>query len=177
MVNLDDLATRGLHAYEAGRVRMALRALAVLAPICLVSLLESRGRASCGCAAAMLVVLAVVMRWRSRRGVEAVTTGILAGVVPLGAGIIFKCFDLDCEVVSCTIAALLVGGASGAVIGVRSRGAHAVSTGTALGAVSIAALATCMGCIRLGVVGLGAMMAGLAIGLALTKVPARSDAT
>jgi hypothetical protein len=163
MVNLEDLTTRGLRAYERGRIRMALRALLVLVPLSALCLLESRGRASCSCAATALIAIAVVMRWRDRRGVEAITTGMLGGLLPLGAGLMFERFGLDCEPTICAALALVVGGTAGMIVGLRSRGAA-----LPLAAATIAALATSLGCIRLGPLGLGAPIAGIAIGLTMT---------
>jgi hypothetical protein len=147
---------------------MALRALVLLVPLSVLCLLESRGRASCCCAAIALIAITVLMRWRDRSGVEAATTGILAGLLPLIAGLVFERFGLGRELAVSTAGLLVVGGGAGIVVGLRARRA-ALPVQRVLWAASVAALATCLGCIRLGLLGLGATIVGMAIGLTLTR--------
>jgi hypothetical protein len=116
----------------------------------------------------MLLGLAVWLRWRDRRGFEAVTTGLLAGSVPLVAGLMLDRFDLRCgfagDATFCTGLAVLLGGAAGVFIGVREHKRRRQLL-SAVTAAAIAALAASLGCVRLGVVGLASVVAGIALGL------------
>jgi len=62
---------------------MALRVAIVLLPVIALCLLEPVGREGCACCAVLLLGAAVWLRFRNRLGVESVTTGLLAGAVPL----------------------------------------------------------------------------------------------
>jgi hypothetical protein len=167
MVNREQLRAQGLWAYETGRLRAAARVALVLIPAAAVCLLESRGRGTCACLAVMLLGLAIWLRWKNRRGGKAVTTGLLAGSVPLVAGLALDRLDLQCGLAggaaSCTGFAVLLGGAAGVFIAFReSKGRRQLWSATT--AAGIAALAASLGCVRLGVVGLASVIAGIAIG-------------
>jgi hypothetical protein len=176
MVNLEQLRVRGLRAYEVGRLRVAARVAFLLVPVAAVCLLETRGREACVCLAALLLGLAVWLRWRDRHGMESVTTGLLAGSIPLAAGLVLAGLDLRCglagEETFCTAFAVLVGGAAGALIAVRERRWRGRFWGW-LTAGSIAALAASLGCVRLGVVGIASVLAGIALGIAATAIARR----
>ena len=96
MVNPEELTARGLRAYEVGRAWKASRVALVLAPAAAFCLLEARGREACACLAVVLLALAIWLRWRDRQGMESVTTGLLAGVPPLLAGLVLDRFDVRC---------------------------------------------------------------------------------
>jgi hypothetical protein len=176
MVNLEQLKTRGLRAYEAGRVRTALRIAYVLIPAAAVCLLEANGRPACVCASVSLLGLAIWMRWRDRRGTEAVTTGLLAGSVPLAAGLVLARLGFHCgsagTAAFCTGVSALVGIGAGAFIAVqevrrRARFWSALTAGT------VATMAASLGCVRLGVVGVVSVAAGMAAGMVATAAIAK----
>jgi hypothetical protein len=77
-------------------------------------------------------------------------------------------FDLQCGVgggaTFCTGFAALLGGAAGVLIGVREQKRQG-RLWSAVTAAAIAALAAGLGCVRLGVVGLASVVAGIALGL------------
>ena len=79
MVNLEKLRADGLRAYEVGRLRAALRAALVVVPVALLCVLETGEREACACLGVLLLGAAVFLRWRNRRGMEDVTTGLVAG--------------------------------------------------------------------------------------------------
>jgi hypothetical protein len=168
MVNREQLRAQGLWAYETGRLRAASRVALVVVPAAAVCLMESRGRGACACLAVVLLGLAIWLRWRDRRGFDAVTTGLLAGSVPLVAGLLLDRFDLQCGLAGgstfCAGGAILLGGAAGVFIAVReAKGRRRLWS--ALTAAAIAALAACLGCVRLGIVGLVSTIAGIVLGL------------
>ena len=123
MVNLDQLAARGLRAYELGRLRVAARVGLVLFPASAICLLEDRGRPSCACAAMLLMALSVWLRWRNRRGIQLASTGLAAGSIPLVAGLLLARAGVNCDdaasVRLCTAVSMIAGVGSGVVIAVR----------------------------------------------------------
>jgi len=176
MVNREQLRAQGLWAYETGRLRVASRVALLLVPAATICLFETRGRGACACFAFVLLGLAIWLRWRNRRGFEAVTTGLLAGSIPLIAGLTLDRFDLQCGLAGgsafCTGFGVLLGGGAGAFIAVReSRGRRQLWS--ALTAAGIAALAASLGCVRLGLVGLASVIGGIALGLAGTAATRR----
>jgi len=167
MVNTDQLIARGLRAYELGRFLTALRVALVVVPLAGLALLESTGREACACLASLLLVLVVWLRWRDRRGTEAVTTGLVAGCLPLLAGLVLSSVDLRCGLAGadsyCTLFSLLLGVGAGSLVSIRHVRCDARVRGL-LTAVAITGLAASVGCVRLGAVGLVSMMLGIALG-------------
>jgi hypothetical protein len=173
MVNFETLTARSLRHYELGRLRMAARIAFVLVPIAAVCLLEPIGREACACCAALLLVASVWLRFRSRAGVESVSTGLLAGGIPFAAALLLTRIDPGCGRASlvsyCTGFSLVVGAAGGAVVAIRERGRVPLSSHWLL-AVGVALLTASLGCIRLGV----ASVAGVALGLMAGRASMRS---
>jgi hypothetical protein len=176
MVSRERLRAQGLRAYEAGRLRAAARIALVVVPAAAVCLVESRGRGACACMAVMLLSAAVWLRWRNRRGFESVTTGLVAGSIPLIAGLLLDRFDVQCSLAGgstfCAGLAVLLGGVAGLFIGVRE-GRRRPQLWSAVTAAAVAALAAGLGCVRLGVVGLASVVAGMALGLLAGAAAAR----
>jgi hypothetical protein len=168
MITREQLRAQGLWAYETGRLRAASRVALVLVPATAVCLFESRARGACACLAVALLSLAIWLRWRNRVGFESVTTGLLAGSVPLVAGLMLDRFDLQCGLggspMFCSGCAVLLGGASGVFIGLRESKRRR-QLWSAVAACAVATLAASLGCVRLGVVGLASVVAGIALGL------------
>ena len=176
MVNLESLRTRGLRAYEAGRVRMSARIAFVLVPLAGLCLLDPRRRNACACLSILLLGLAIWLRWRDRRSAQAVTTGLLTGSLPLAAGVLLSRFDLPCGTAGgawlCTALSALVALAAGALIAVR-QARQRDRLWSCFTATAIATLAACMGCVRLGVFGVGGVVAGMVAGTAVTLLARR----
>jgi hypothetical protein len=84
------------------------------------------------------------------------------------AGLALDRFDLQCGLAEgstlCTGFSLLVGGAAGVFIGVRE-GKQKRRLWSAVTTAAIAALAASLGCLRLGVVGVASVVAGIALGV------------
>lgn len=167
MVNLEQLTLRGLRAYEVGRLRMALRVLLVLTPAIVLCAFEARTRETCVCVGAVLLSLSVWLRWRGRDGFEAVSTGLLAGGIPLVLGLVLARLDVHCSSAESEAFCLgfsgLIGLVAGVVIAVREarRRSRAWSV---LTAAAICILAASLGCLRLGVASVLAVAAGTAVG-------------
>jgi hypothetical protein len=176
MVNLETLTARSLRHYELGRLRMATRVAIVLVPIAAVCLLEPIGREACACCAALLVATSVWLRFRNRAGVESVSTGLLAGGIPLAAALVLTRIDPGCATAGlvsyCTGLSLLFGAAGGAIVAMRERRGVPLS-GHRLLAIGIALLTASLGCVRLGI----ASMAGVAVGLLIGRATMRSATT
>jgi hypothetical protein len=131
MVKLETLTARSLRYYELGRLRMAARIALVLLPIAAVCLLEPIGRETCACCAGLLLAACVWLRFRSRAGVESVSTGLLAGGIPLAAALVLTRLDPGCAAAGpisyCTGFSLLIGAAAGTVVALRERGRSPLS--------------------------------------------------
>jgi hypothetical protein len=98
---------------------------------------------------------------------DSVTTGLLAGALPLGAGLLLAGFDLRCGLSGgetyCTVFSVLIGAVGGVVIALReNRWRRRLTSLVTAGA--IASLAAGLGCIRLGVWGVASMVVGIAVG-------------
>lgn len=176
MVNLDTLTARSLRHYELGRLRMAARVTLVLAPLIAICLLEPVGREACACCAALLLSVSVWLRFRSRAGLESVSTGLLAGAIPLAALLVLTRLDRGCTsaglLSSCTGFSVLIGAAAGAVVAFRERSRAPVSSNWLL-AVGIAVLTASLGCVRLGV----ASVVGVAVGILVGRASMRRTTT
>ena len=165
MVNREQLRAGALRAYERGRLRMAGRAAYVLVPLVALCALLGGARPACACLGTLLLGVAVLLRWRDRRGVESVATGLVAGSVPLVAGLVVSrvapgaCADASL-LSACTLISLIVGGGAGLWLGTRAATRRA-GLARAIVAAGVAALAASLGCVGLG---LGAMV-GAAVGL------------
>lgn len=176
MATREELRAHGLRAYEAGRLKAAARVAFVLVPLTALCLVDERAREVCACVAVLLLGVAVLLRWRNRQGVDSVTTGLVAGSVPLFLGLGLDHFGLRCgfagEESFCTAFALLVGGGAGVYIATREdHWRRRVRSWATAGAV--AALAASLGCIRLGVLGVASVVAGIGLGVAFAAVFAR----
>jgi hypothetical protein len=167
MVTPEQLLTRGLRAYELGRFLAALRVALVVVPIAGLALIEATGRGACACLASVLLVATVWLRWRDRPGSEAVTTGLLAGSLPLLAGLVLSSLGLQCGLIGaesyCTLFSLLLGLGAGLLVWFRPAHTKGRVRGL-LTALAIAGLAAGIGCVRLGTLGLVSMMLGLVLG-------------
>ncbi len=167
MVTTEELTVRGLRAYEIGRILTALRIAVVVIPVGTACLVERTGRGACACLTFILLATAVWLRWRDRRGMDAVNTGLVAGSLPLLAGIVLDRLDLHCGLAGaqsfCTTFAVLLGTGAGAMISLNQSRLRARAS-SVLTASAVAGLAAALGCVRLGVLGVSSMFAGIALG-------------
>jgi hypothetical protein len=176
MVNREQLKDAGLRAYELGRLRSAFRAAWLLVPVAVVCALETGAGEPCACIGSLLLGAAVFFRWRDRQGVESVRDGLLAGSLPLLAGLVMARVAPNCAGAPlwslCTAISLSIGIPAGAWLGLRA----ARATGGAaslLVAAGISVLAASLGCIALGVAGIAGAILGLILGATSATVIAR----
>jgi len=138
-----------------------------------VCLLEPAGREAGACCAALLVLGSVWLRFRSRAGVESVTTGLLAGAIPLAGLWLLTQLDPGCATAGllsyCTGFSLLFGAGAGAVVARRER-TEASLSGNWLFTVGIALLTAGLGCARLGLVSILGVAIGMFVGRASAAV-------
>lgn len=172
MVHREQLKRGGLRAYEIGRLGVAARAAWVLIPIAIVCALETGAGETCICIAVPLLAASTFLRWRDRGGAEAVRNGLLAGALPLIAGLIVARFAPSCAnapfISLCTAVCLGLGVPSGVWLGARlAKGTASASTW--LTASGIAVLAASLGCAQLGLAGLVGIAVGLFVGAASAK--------
>lgn len=176
MVNLEQLRTRGLWAYETGRIRMASRIALILIPAAALCLFEARGREACACLSVLLLTLAIGLRWRHRRGTDTVTTGLLAGSIPLAGGLVLARLGLRCGAEGsaslCLGFSVLVGIGAGVLIAVREA-KRAERFWSWVTAGTVAALAASLGCVRLGLMGVAGVVLGMAVGTVAAAILAR----
>lgn len=171
--DLEALTNQSLRAYELGRLRMATKVALLVLPIIAICMLEPIGRETCACCGALLLAAATWLRFRDRAGVNSVSTGLLAGGIPLTAALALTQLDPGCASAGplsyCTAFSVLLGGAAGAIVALREATAR-TSSGHWLLAASIAALAASLGCARLGVASVAGVAFGIIVGRAAMKL-------
>jgi hypothetical protein len=167
MATTEELTVRGLRAYEVGRLLTALRVALVVVPVAAVCLVERTGREACGCLAFILLATVVWLRWRNRRGMDAVQAGLVAASLPLAVGLLFDRLGLRCGFAGaesfCTTFAVLLGTAAGVMISLTQSRLGA-RTSSVLTAAAVAGLAAALGCVRLGALGVTSMLVGIVLG-------------
>ncbi|HEX2734881.1 MAG TPA: hypothetical protein VHM70_24920 [Polyangiaceae bacterium] len=169
MVTREQLIKRGLWAYETGQLRAAARVAFIVLPMTALCLIETRDRALCSLIAGTLLIGSIGLRWLNRDGRVAASAGLRAGLIPLGAGLILDHFGTKCALgidpVFCTLCASAAGAWAGlylrATLAKHSNGTRAQRIMLLLAMSSVGALAAALGCVRLGLVGLGATLASL----------------
>jgi hypothetical protein len=155
-------------------VRVAQHLAHVLGPLVTVCLLQPVGREPTACCAALLIAASVWLRFRNRAGLESVTTGLIAGAIPLATLLLLARFDPGCAsaglVSYCTGFSLLVGAAAGAIVAWRER-ARAPKDVNWLMALGIAVTTAGLGCARLGFASLAGVARGMLAGRASARGP------
>ena len=169
----------GLRAYELGRLRSAMRAAWLLVPVAVLCTLETRvvddaASEPCLCIGVLLLGVSVFFRWRSRQGAESVRDGLLAGALPLLAGLLLGRLappgSIDTQLFSLSTAAcVLLGIPSGVWLGQRSA-RRQVRLTSGLTAALVSVLAASLGCIALGTSALVGVIVGLLLGATLACI-------
>jgi hypothetical protein len=160
----NELLARARHAYERGRVRLALRTLLLTVPMgalsvgCCQSLVVSVGLGG------LLVVASALLVWRGGVGGRAVTSGLLAGVAPVVLPLAMRagCSISGVGLRYCLSACALGGVIAGAVIWVAAMREKETRKEFVLVAGTVATVAGALGCVVLGVSGVVAMTVALA---------------
>jgi hypothetical protein len=164
------LSARARRAYEMGRLRSALPAVALAVPMVGLSLaLCDRMAASAGCGLALVAVL-LAAAWRGRPFARGARAGLIAGLGPLllpMATCLHLCAGGVCLLApaACVVAALL-GGAALGLYARRRVPASPEADGYLLTALAVAALVGSLGCVIAGLSGIVGMVTGLALGTA-----------
>ncbi len=177
MLTRDQLKDGALRAYERGRLRTASRVGWLLVPVALVCALETGAGEACACLGALLFSVALYLRWRDRKGVNAVSAGLFAGSLPLVLGLVLGRLGVVCEKAPlwsvCAALCLAVGIPSGVWLGARATRGRFGATGT-LTALGIAVLSASMGCAGLGLFATVGTALGLALGATVTLLPQKA---
>lgn len=92
MTNSERLMTRGLRAYELGRLRVASRVIFYIVPLALFCAVQTGQGEACACLGVALLGIAVFFRWRSRAGTRSVTAGLFGGSALMVAGLLLGRF-------------------------------------------------------------------------------------
>jgi hypothetical protein len=162
------LLERARRAYERGRAALGLETASLVAPMALVSWLVCRHPGVTLVASVALVALVGVAVWRGREQARAARLGLLAGAVPLILPLVAGLAGHVCGGSMCLFfpGACLAGGLIGGVaLGFLASGARLRAQGLVTAGL-VASLAGSLGCLVAGTVGVAALVAGLAFGLA-----------
>jgi len=179
MVNREELKKEAMRAYEVGRLHNAARAAWVLVPATIVCAVGTGAGDRCACIGVLLLTVAIFLRWRDRRGTENVRNGVLAGSLPMIAGLVVGRLSPGCVGAplfsACTGVCLTFGILSGFWLGLRTpRGAANLPTGLVAAGISI--LAASLGCAGLGIAGVAGVAVGLLFGTASGMAAVRTTA-
>ena len=151
MINHRQLRQRALRAYEIGRLKTSARVLVILLPLGAVCTLLSATPAACAYLAVVIGGLAVFLRWRERRGVQAVDLGVKSGIVPLLVGVALMQLGCSSNPPLCMAVCSIVGMASGAWMGYQL-GRHRAGTLVWLSSISVALAIAALGTLDLGLI-------------------------
>jgi len=161
------LEARTRRAYERGRLRSAVaRALPLVPLVALATVGCSAPNETILCGVVLLVVVTGLL-WRGQDYAAGVAPGVAAGLLPLLLPVVTRVSGHLCTAQSCYLLPLgcaMGGMAGGVMLGMmapRPRAGHRVAFVVAC---VIAALTGAVGCLLYGLVGLGVMGAGLAVG-------------
>lgn len=158
MVDQEQLYRRALLSYELGRLRMSSRVLLFLVPLAILCTVLSSNRIVCAVVALFTVTLAVVLRWFDKRGVQAVDTGLKAGVLPLLVSVALMQAGCSGDAALCTTICVVAGTLAGAGTGfqlARRRAGPFVW----LSSLTVALLVAALGSLDLGLVTSAALSA------------------
>jgi hypothetical protein len=175
MVDVEALAARVKRVAERSRARMACRIALVVLPLACVPFAAGASAAACACLGTALFAVAAYCRWRDRAGVEAVTTGLLLGSVPVIAALGLRACGLECAQFGAMGEAELACFAAGAVAGIA---ASLVAARTAqprrrawLMTILVASLTAALGCVGLGAAGVLATLVALVASATVVWIP------
>ncbi|MCB9760083.1 MAG: hypothetical protein H6739_09640 [Alphaproteobacteria bacterium] len=173
---MDDATLRAAAraAYERGRVRLAAETLLVTAPMVVAASLLGAPWPLVAGLGAVLIGASLWMRWRGLDWGAAVAPGLAAGAlgfaIPWAAQVFggAACASAGCAL-HCVLPGLTGGLLAGGVLGTRAD----VRWSVALPALGLATLASALGCLTLGLVGLGALAGALIVGTGTSRWLAR----
>jgi hypothetical protein len=162
------LRSAARRSYETGRLLTAARVAAIVVPLTGVSAWETGALLACGLAGTSLLALTIGMRWWHRRGVEAVSAGLQAGVAPTLAALMVCRVAPSCPPTVALTLCATAGLISGAIVGRAAVLRSAASWQQWALVAVVAGLTAMLGCIGLGLgAAIGAATA-IALGTAAT---------
>jgi hypothetical protein len=161
----DLLARKARRAYELGRLRMALRVALIVVPAVALGIVlsSSSARAECACLGVVLLATAIGLRWYGRGYDRAVVPGVLAGVLPMSAGLVSPSLLAAGEEVACVVLCT-VGLVSGVLLArYATRDAQTLDGRRWFVGVGMAAVMAVMGCLGHGFEALLGLVLGAVI--------------
>lgn len=175
MVDLEDLARRARRTAERSRVRMACRVGVPIAGLTLASVASGTSISTCACIAAALFVVAALLRWRDRIGVECVTAGLALGAVPAVVAVILQGCGLACRegpaVSVGEVMCLLAGALAGLGVTWRAISAAGARPRRWIATLLIALATAALGCVGLGTAALAATILVVVAAATLALIP------
>jgi hypothetical protein len=178
MTDSTSMRARARRMYERGRGVAALRVAFVIVPLAALCARETEAPWRCGAVGVALLAVCTAARWRQYRGVRAVDTGLMTGVIPMTAALLLCRFAAswsdNAAVGICGAAGLL----SGALIG-RTIGPDADARSTQWVTASLAAgLTAALGCVGIGIgTAVGAAAGVVAGAIVAAEMPHASAAS
>jgi hypothetical protein len=175
MVDVVKLERRARATAEWARARMAVRVALPVVALTLIALATGSAPGYCAAGGVILFLVAAALRWRSQMGVDAVQIGLPLGTIPLGAGVVLQQAGVPCgslpNLSSADLVCVLTGAIAGAGVTLwAARTAHNHLRRWPP-AVLIASLTAMLGCFGLGVAGVLATLASLAMSSVLAWIP------
>lgn len=175
MVDVEALAVRAQHVAARSRVRMACRIALVIIPLSCVAIATSGHTGACACLGLVLFAVAAFFRWRDRAGIDAVTTGLWLGAVPLAAALALNACGIECAQLWAITEAELMCFAAGAVAGVAAsllvaRAPHHRRRRWLI-TIVIASLTAALGCVGLGMAGVLSTLVALVASASVVWIP------
>lgn len=159
----DLLARRARRAYELGRLRMASRVALLVIPAVALGVMLSSARSECACLGVIVLASAVGLRWYGRGYDRAVVPGVIAGVLPMSAGLVSPRLLAAGEEVTCAVLCA-VGLVSGIMLArYATRDAQGLDGRRWLVGVGIAAVMAIIGCLGHGFEALLGLLLGSVI--------------
>jgi hypothetical protein len=164
MPDVADVRARALSAYEHGRLTAASRAALVVVPLAALCAWTTDAPARCAAAGFALLAVAILVRWRQYRGVQAVDAGMLTGIIPMTAAVFLCRFAAswpgDAALAVCAAAGFVAGGLAGRATFASGEAAQT----TAIAASVVAGLTAALGCVGIGLGTAAGAAAGVALG-------------
>ncbi|MBL8912507.1 MAG: hypothetical protein JNM17_17575 [Archangium sp.] len=172
MENREPILAAARSAYEWGRFWSGTRVAVALAPLVALAGVMTANVGACACLGGVLVTVSVFLRWRDRRGVQAVEAGIRAGLIPLVIGVMLRVCSADCTSPTVLPICVLGGLGAGWLLGSRL-GALKVERSTWAWSAVVAALTASLGCVGFAAGGVIGVMAALVGGTLVVRALAR----
>lgn len=156
---------RAMRKYELARLRVASRVALVIVPIVFLATLISAQPTECACLGVLLLLGAVGMRWYGRGWDRILVPAVLAGTIPMVAGLVKSQFPSANAEVACAVLCA-IGFGAGAYLARAAFEDSSKSARAWIAGVGVAAVTALMGCFDGGYeaplgIGIGGLLAAL----------------